>query len=382
MSAETLEVFAAAPPGLEPTLLEEVEARGLGPARADAGGVVFQGGWPAVWRANLTLRGADRVLVRLGAFRAAHLAQLDKRARRLPWAATLPPNAAVRVEASCARSRIYHEKAAAQRVSTAIRDAIGPPGPPPGADAGAEAVPIRVLCRIVDDLCQISVDSSGEPLHKRGFKEAVAKAPLRETMASLLLRACGYDGAEPVLDPMCGSGTFLIEAAEIAAGLSPGRGRSFAFERFGGFEPSRFDALRADLAAAARRPDGPPRLFGRDHDAGAVRASGENAARAGVADWIALEIGAVGGLVRPDGPPGLAIVNPPYGRRIGESSELRALYAALGRALRAQFSGWRVGLLTSDAALARATGLPFAPPGPPLPHGGVRVRLHRTGPLN
>jgi putative N6-adenine-specific DNA methylase len=369
------DVFLAAPPGLEPVLLEEARALGFADPRAEPGGVLVRGGWPEVWRANLLLRGAGRVLVRIGAFRALHLAQLDKRARRLGWAAVLRPGQPVRVDAACRGSRIYHAGAAAERIARAIADAVGAPI---AADAA-----VRVLARIDDDLCTVSLDTSGEPLHKRGAKLAVGKAPLRETLAALFLRACGYDGAEPVLDPMCGSGTLVIEAAEIALGLAPGRLRPFAFEALAGFDPGAFAAMRAAAVPAASLAAA-PRFHGADRDAGAVAMARANAERAGVAAVATFTEGPVSAFAPPDalrGEPGLVIVNPPYGERIGEAGDLRALYGALGRVLRERFAGWRVGLITSEPALAHATGLPFLPPGPPVPHGPLRIRLHRAGPL-
>lgn len=365
---ETFEIFLATAPGLEPWLAREAGEKGFVPAGTVPGGVLLRGGWPEVWRANLELRGATRVLARLGAFRAMHLAQLDKRARKFPWADTLRPGTPVRVEAVCRNSRVYHAGAARERIETALRETLG-------AVTGAEGG-IAVKVRIEDDLCQISLDTSGESLHRRGYKQAVAKAPMRETLAALFLAACGYDGTEPVLDPMCGSGTFVIEAAEIAAGLAPGRARRFAFEEFANFDPAAWEALRA----APRTAPGPGLVArGSDRDQGAIRMASENAARADVA--AVFEQRAVAELDRPEGPPGLVIVNPPYGTRIGAPGPLRGLHASFGARLRERFGGWRVGLVTSDAGLARASGLPFGPPGPPVAHGGLKVRLFQTGPL-
>ena len=235
-------------------------------------------------------------------------------------------------------------------------------------EAGEEDEAIRIRVRIDDDLCTISVDTSGAPLHRRGHKQAVNAAPMRETLAALFLRACGYDGGEPVLDPMCGSGTFPIEAAEIATGLAPGRSRHFAFERLATFDPAAWAALKAGVQPHATSF----RFHGSDRDAGAIAMAGANAARAGVAaitDWRQAPVSA---LVRPEGPPGLVIVNPPYGARLGEAGELRPLYGALGAALKERFAGWRVGLVTTEPALAAATGLPFGPPGPWVPHGPLK----------
>jgi putative N6-adenine-specific DNA methylase len=180
---------------------------------------------------------------------------------------------------------------------------------------------------------------------------------------------------------MCGSGTFVIEAAEIAAGLAPGRGRAFAFEALAGFDAAGWEAERA--AAAPRTP--PPWFFGFDRDAGAVEAARANAARAGVGAAAQFARQPVSAFAPPealaDAPPGLVMVNPPYGGRIGEKGDLRALYGTLGAVLRERFAGWRVGLVTSEPALAAATALPFAEQGPPVPHGPLKVRLHRTDAL-
>ena len=358
-------LYLSVPPGLEAALAAEATEAGFAVTGTEPGGVSLRGGWAEAWRANLVLRGASKVLVRVGSFRAMHLAQLDKRARKFPWAEVLRPDIPVKVEATCRASRIYHAGAAAERVATAIRETLGAP-------VAAEAE-VRVMVRIEDDLCTISLDSSGEPLHKRGHKEAVGKAPMRETLAALFLRDCGYRGTEPLVDPMCGSGTFVIEAAEIAMGLLPGRSRAFAFEQLATFDPAAWAAMKAAVPRETAL-----RFHGFDRDAGAVRMSGENARRAGVAGVADFAQGDVVELVPPDGPPGLIIVNPPYGTRIANRKLLFALHGRLGSVLKERFRGWRVGIVTSDEALARATGLPLGPPGPHVPHGGLKVRLWRT----
>jgi putative N6-adenine-specific DNA methylase len=349
MSAE-MEIFLVCMPGLEPQLLAEAQAAGFTGAVAVAGGVSCVGTWGDVQRANLVLRGAGRVLVRIGAFRAMHLAQLDKRARRFPWADFLRPDVPLRVEVTCRASRIYHAGAAQQRIERALVEELG-------ATLAPDA-PLTLKARIEDDLCTFSIDTSGAPLHQRGFKTEVGKAPLRETLAALLLRAAGFDPNLPLVDPMCGSGTFVLEAAEIAAGLHPGRARDFAFTHLKTFDEAHWQQMRT--------PPGVPspalRFFGSDRDAGAVRASTANAARAGVSDWCRFTLAPISALIRPEGPAGLVMVNPPYGGRIGNPKALFALYGALGQVLRAGFGGWRVGLVSSDPALVRATGLPWLPP--------------------
>ncbi len=375
-ASDRFEIFLATAPGLEPLLAAEAAEAGLPDPRATPGGVTTLGGWPEVWRANLQLRGASRVLARIGAFRAMHLAQLDKRARKFPWGDTLRPDIPLRVEVTTRASRIYHAGAARARIATAIAETLGAPIVEAGSeDAPQDALTLKV--RIEDDLVTFSLDTSGEPLHRRGHKQAVNAAPMRETMAALFLRACGYAGSEPVLDPMCGSGTFPIEAAEIATGLAPGRSRSFAFERLAGFDAAAWAAMRAAIVPHATALH----FHGSDRDTGAITMSRANAERAGVGAITDFSHASVSDLARPDGPPGLVIVNPPYGQRLGKTGQLRPLYTALGNTLRTRFTGWRVGLVTTEAGLAQATGLPFAPPGPPIPHGPLKIRLWQTGPL-
>ncbi|NVN12103.1 THUMP domain-containing class I SAM-dependent RNA methyltransferase [Nguyenibacter vanlangensis] len=366
---QDFEIFLAAAPGLEDVLCGEVRLKGFKQPRAVPGGVVIRGGWPEVWRANLWVRGAGRVLARIESFPVTHLAQLDRRARRVPWAEILRPDIPIRVEASCAGSRIYHAGAAAERIETAIRETLGAPHAPDGG--------ILVRARIEQDLCTISVDTSGDLLHRRGHKQAVNRAPLRETMASLFLLQCGYNGAEPVLDPMCGSGTFVIEAAEIASRLNPGRSRHFAFEQLATFDAEAWQRMRD--VKSARMPAA--RFYGSDRDAGAIVMSQANAERAGVAACTEFRVATISDLAPPAGPPGLVIANPPYGTRIGDKQTLAPLYRTLGQTLLRRFAGWRVGIVTSESSLAYATGLPFLPTTAPVPHGGLRVSLFRTAPL-
>jgi len=364
------EIFMVATPGLEKPLLAEALANGFADARITPGGITITGTWEDVWRANLCMRGATRVLARLGSFMAFHLAQLDKRARKYPWGDILRADVPVRVEVSTSRkSKIYHAGAATQRIETALKESHG-------MTISADA-PVTIKVRIDDNRVTISVDTSGASLHKRGHKEAVGKAPMRETLAALMLRECGYEGREPVLDPMCGSGTFLIEAAEIAMGLFPGRTRDFAFQQLATYDAEAWDALRtaSDLRTPAQH------FHGSDRDAGAIRMASANAKAAGVGDLITFQNLAATGLKRPDDPPGLVICNPPYGGRIGNQKMLYGVYAALGQTLKQEFAGWRVGLVTSEAGLAKATGLPFKPKGAPIPHGGLKIWLFQTGQL-
>ena len=200
---------------------------------------------------------------------------------------------------------------------------------------------------------------------------------MRETMAAMFLRACGYDGTETVLDPMCGSGTFLIEAAEISRNLMAGRARSFAFEKLATYDE---EALKT-ISDAWNTRESTQHFYGSDRNVNVIGFSNANAKRAGVADLCSFNPVPVSSVKRPEGEPGLVIVNPPYGARIGKKKDLFALYGAFGEVMRARFKGWRVGMITSDRNLAEATKLPWLPPSPPIAHGGLKVNLYRTGVL-
>jgi putative N6-adenine-specific DNA methylase len=362
----SFEIYLVATPGLEAALCDEARARGFRSPKVVPGGVRIEGRWHDVWRANLELRGTGRVLARIGSFPASHLSQLDKSARKFPWGETLRKEVAVRVEATCKKSKIYHAGAAAQRVATAIHEELGCPL--------SDDADVCIKIRIEHDVCTISIDSSGEMLHKRGHKEAIAKAPIRETLAAMFLQQCGYNGQEPVVDPMCGSGTFIMEAAEIAAGLKPGRTRSFAFEQLATFDAIAWQTMRDARVTTANAVH----FYGSDRDAGAIRAAIANAERAGVSSITEFRQHAISDLKPPEGPPGLVIVNPPYGTRIGDKKPLFALYAALGQTLLQRFKGWRVGIVTTDAGLAKNTGLPFKPTTTSVNHGGLKVYLYQT----
>ncbi|MEM9348634.1 MAG: class I SAM-dependent RNA methyltransferase [Pseudomonadota bacterium] len=361
--ADALSIFLPCPPGLEAALREEAAEIGLPSPRALPGGVESHAAWEDIWRANLWLRGATRVLVRLGIFRAGSLPELEAAARRFPWLDHLAAREPVRLDITCRKSRIAHAGAAAQKLERALRTLQIPVAP---------KAELTVKVRIERDTCILSIDTSGAPLHLRGHKQAVGKAPLRETLAALFLRECGYAPGEPVMDPMCGSGTFVIEAAEIAMGLPPGRDRRFAFERLPSFNPARYAALKGFTAK-----DAEPVFFGSDRDEGAVRGAQANARRAGVLGVVDFQRAPVSELTARGGP-GLVMVNPPYGERIGNRQALFSLYRTLGDALRAPgFSGWRLGMVTSDGGLAKATGLELSA-GPPVAFGGLKVKLYQA----
>lgn len=362
----SFEIFLATAPGLENALYEEVRHKGFKQAKAIKGGVTIQGNWPDVWRANLWIRGASRVLARITSFKTDNLAHLETRAKEIPWAEILDPKYTFCVEISCSKSRIYHSGAATERIEKAISNIINIP---PSSNAE-----IKIMGRINHDICTLSIDTSGALLHKRGYKTSINKAPMRENMAALFLQQCGYNGTEPVFDPMCGSGTFIIEAAEIAARLNPGRSRHFAFEKLVTFDPKAWEKMRS----IKRQAQTGLHFYGSDRDDGAIKMSTENAARAGINALTEFKQQTISDITPPTNTPGLVIVNPPYGGRIGDKNKLISLYKTLGKVLLNNFSGWRAGIITTDTSLAKATTLAFLPTDRPVQHGGLRVMLFRT----
>jgi putative N6-adenine-specific DNA methylase len=265
-------------------------------------------------------------------------------------------------------SKIYHSGAAAERIVTAIQKTLGAPHV---EEAGT------VMVRIDHDLCTISLDTSGEGLHKRGYKEAVNRAPMRETMAALFLQQCGFDGSEPVLDPMCGSGTFVIEAAEIAAGST----RPLSPLRLRAARDLRSEGLAADARGEEPAPAGRPLLRQRPR----CRRHGHEPrqCRARRRQPTAPSSGRPRS-ARSSRPPGRRASSSsirPTATRIGDKTKLAALYRALGQTLTSRFSGWRVGLIASEPCWPARPGCPSCRPMRPVPHGGLRVTLFRTGTL-
>jgi putative N6-adenine-specific DNA methylase len=320
-----------------------------------------------LYRANLWLRSASRILVRVGEVRARAFPELFQRTLRLPWGRFVRPATPLQVRASCHTSRLLHSGRIAETVSAAVARALGTV-PVTSADGQL------LLARFVDDRCQLSIDSSGALLHRRGYREEGGVAPLRETLAAGILLLLGWDGEVPLADPMCGSGTFPIEGALIAGHCPPGALRSFAFMHWPGYRPGLWQALQQE--AARGRRNSTQAIGGSDRDSEIVAAAGRNAIRAAVADRIEFMTGELAALAPRMGP-GLVVVNPPYGGRIGSVSALSALYARMGSELQRAFPSWRIALLAPETQLARATRLPLQLVAH-LHNGGIAVGLYAT----
>ena len=358
--------YAVTHPGIESITARELAAIGITPGPAEPGGVAFEGDARSVVAANLNLRTASRILVRLGTFRARTFPELERHARRLPWSAYVARGAAIAFAVTSRKSRLYHQGAIAERLLRSIGESIGEARSADDDDAQLFVV------RVVRDEVTVSADSSGALLHRRGDRLATGKAPLRETLAAAMLLSMQWDGSAPLVDPFCGSGTVPIEAALIARRMAPGQARHFAFERWPGADLAAVERLRAE-AAARSLPRAMVPILGSDRDAGAIGAATANAERAGVAADLELRRAALSDIA-PPGATGLLLTNPPYGVRVGERAPLRDLYAQLGNVCRRDFSGWQVALLAAHAELLAQTRLSFTTIFE-TSNGGLPVRL-------
>jgi len=328
----------------------ELSALGEQP-RPEDGGVAWSGDARSVLRANLWLRTASRVLVRVARFNARSFAELERHAKRIPWSDFLADGATPEFRVTSHKSKLLHTGAIEERLATAIGVRSRSQ---PGNGDGEPATQLFIV-RVVRDEFEVSADASGELLHVRGYRQAVGKAPLRETLAAALLLAAEWDGETPLVDPFCGSGTIPIEAAMIARRLAPGVGRGFSANRWPGFATDVWRGLVAD-ARSRERPRAPAPIAGSDRDAGAIESARANAARAGVAGDIEFTRQAVSSLVAPLGV-GLVACNPPYGARVSAGADLRNLYARFGDTLRRACPGWRVAFYAAHQRMARETKL-------------------------
>lgn len=379
----SLNAFAITAPGIAPVTAAELDTLGIAHDAPTADGVAFSTDATGIALANLWLRTASRIVVRLGEFKAQGFADLEKGAARISWQQVLHAGQPIGLRVTCRKSRLYHSDAVAERVAKQVSRHFGVESPVVRmTDSDDDDAPVdeaqRILVRIVHDRCTISADTSGELLHRRGYRQAIARAPLRETVAAACLLACDYDGSMPFLDALCGSGTIPIEAAMIARRQAPGRARPFAFEQWPGADRELLPTLRRTTKAAGIDTSQQLVIVGSDRDLGAIRMSQENAARAGVDAMIRFEQRAIDAL-EPPAADGLWISNAPYGRRVGNVQALTGLFVQLGKLARGPFADWRVALLMAEqahvAALQSATTEVLK-----TRVGGIHVALHGIEP--
>ncbi len=366
--------FAACLPGLEPLLATELRELGADPQPAP-GGAHFTADLELLQRCGLWLGTASHVLLRLADFRCRALGELERKTATMPWQQWLRRDVAAQVTATARRSRLFHTGAITERVERSIHNVLGDlPALAPDSDAPVA----RIAVRFEDDHCTISLDTSVTPLHRRGYRLASGKAPLREDIAHALVLAAQVPSGAAVLDPFCGSGTIAIEAAALLHGLPPGRLRPPPLQHLAMFDA----ATWARVAAARPEVNDPPRVAAGDRDAGVIESARANAERAGLADAIEFTCAALRAqpwLRDPATAPaiGRIVTNPPYGLRVSAGRSLLPLYQTFGNCVSALGAGWSATLLAHDPRLARRSGLPLQAVFTTR-HGGVAVTALRV----
>lgn len=351
----SMQLFATTARGVEELLAAEMKRSGLAVTAVEKGGVRFSGGMDACMRANLHLSMASRILLHLGEFPAASPEALYEGVKALPWTDLMTPAMTLAVDCSLRDSAMTHSRYAALKAKDAIVDLLRErTGSRPNVDTVRPD--IRVNLHIVADHCTVSLDSSDDALDRRGYRLDRTEAPLRETLAAALVELTGWQGDSPFMDPMCGSGTLVIEAALRGMRKAPGLLReSFGFQRWLGYDRRAWDGLCAE-AEAMIRPELPASVIGRDREFKALAAALQNARRAGV-DRVTEFVQGDLADARPSGERGVVIMNPPYGERLGKDVDLVSLYRSIGDMLKKHFTGYTAFVFTGDLELAKQVGL-------------------------
>ncbi len=333
-----------------------------------AGGVAVTGPPGVHRRLNLHLRTASRVVLRLGEFNASDLQTLGKELRRISLERYWDGKKPVRLGISAQQSALKSSRQILPVASAAWRLPLKASGDPPNGSN------LLLQLRLDRDLCTVSVDTSGELLHRRGYRQETSIAPARETLAAAMLWWAGYRGDEPLVDPMCGAGTILIEGSWIALRRAPGSRRRFAFEDWPSFDGTAWrDELERARGAELSRPL--ERIVGFDIHAGSLGVARRNARRAGAVDHLRLERSDIRALpARQEPGPGLVAANLPYGKRVGEPSKLKDLYRDLAGLLRARFPGSRAVLLVPESKLGESIGIDVQQR-LPVRNGGLRCQF-------
>jgi putative N6-adenine-specific DNA methylase len=364
--------FASCPRGLEALLAEELKSFGALAPALTAGGVGFGGGWETCYRANLWSRLASRVLWRVSEFEYASEDDVYAAARAVNWFDLFDVNRTLRVYVTAQKSPLKSLEFATLRVKDAVCDRFRDDvGRRPDVDRAEPDVRVHVF--LEEKRGVLYLDTSGEGLFKRGWRMQTVEAPLRENLAAGIVMLSGWKFDEPLLDPMCGGATLLVEAAALARGRAPGMKRAFGFEKLDAFNGVMWKQLREEAAQPARNA---PKLalFGSDANAAALTAARRNLGAAGVERWVTLEASDVLSRKAP-ADAGVMIANPPYGERIGESEELARFYPKLGDALKQNFTGWNCYFFTADRRMEKLIRLQTSRR-TPLYNGALECRLY------
>jgi putative N6-adenine-specific DNA methylase len=346
--------FATCPRGLEPVLQAELAELGAQHISVTDGGVGFSGDLALSWKANLESRVATRILWRVGQTPYSNEDGIYKQAMALPWPTWFDVGRTIMVKVTAVKCPLRSLEFVTLRIKDAVCDKfrqVG--GERPSVDTREPDIRIHAFLTATD--CQFYVDTSGAALYQRGNRLSSVEAPLRENLAAGILKLTGWQTNMPLLDPMCGSGTFLIEAALMALDIAPGLKRSFAFEKLKNFDAALWSTIKqaAQKRVKAARP---MLIFGSDSDFRAVRAARQNLEAAGLSNVVQvqqMDILESPAPALPTGVTGILLSNPPYGERIGETDELEALYPQLAASLKRNFAGWNAFFLTSDLRMPK-----------------------------
>jgi len=350
----TCSCFAAVPRGAEEITAAELQDLGISGVQVGRGGVAFAADRAGLYKANLWLRTASRVLVQLSVFPCTTPAELYNGVHAIDWTHLITPDMTLAVDCSLRDSALTHSGFVALKTKDAIVDRIREAcGSRPNVDTASPDVRINV--HLHRNVCTVSLDSSGDPLDRRGYRLERNEAPLRETLAAAVVALTGWDGSIPLADPMCGSGTIPIEAALVAGRVAPGLQRSFGFQRWLDYDGGLWERLIKEADSGIRTlPVG--LITGCDQDSRALQLASRNAAKAGFAGQLHF-FHATLDAFQPTGDRGVLIVNPPYGKRLGDEDELKELYCQIGDIMKKRCRGWTGYVLTGNLELAKYIGL-------------------------
>jgi putative N6-adenine-specific DNA methylase len=362
--------FASSPRGLEPLLAVELASLGAQRVQEVPGGVAFSGDWRVCYTANLWSRLASRILWRVAEFGYAGEDDLYEAARKVDWLRLFAVERTLRVNVSAQKSPLKSLDFATLRIKDAVcdrfRDALGSR---PSVDRANPQVRVHAFLEAARGA--LYLDTSGEPLFKRGWRAGAGEAPLRENLAAGIIMLSGWQPEEPLLDPMCGGGTLLVEAAAMARGRAPGARRAFGFENLKIFDSKLWTKIKNEERTTKTVK---LEIFGSDNDPRALNDARRNLAGAGVERWVKLEQADILERAAPAAA-GVMVANPPYGERIGSKEELALFYPKLGSALKRNFAGWRCHFFTADLRLPKLLRLQPARR-VPLYNGALECRLY------
>jgi putative N6-adenine-specific DNA methylase len=364
--------FAPCPRGLESALADELTTIGAGSAATTDGGVAFDGTLDLAYRANLESRLASRILWRVGGGPYRNERDVYELAHALDWPRWFRVDRTLRVDVAATRSPLASLEFATLRIKDAVCDrhrARGGKRP----SVSKERPDVRVHAHLTASEASFYLDTSGEPLFKRGYRRETAEAPLRENLAAGLLRIAEWQAGRPLLDPFCGSGTIAVEAALVALDMAPGLKRTFGFQKLLWYDGPAWQRIKS-AAQRRARPPAPAGIFASDDDPRSIEHCSANLATAGVRDAVTVERADALSRAAP-ARAGTIVTNPPYGVRLAQSDALAQLYPRLGDALKRRFAGWTACILSGDPRLPKLIGLK-ASRRTPLYNGALECRLY------